>query len=93
MALQTRGGTTTKRQEISPEMAFTVSLIDAGGNLWSSPDLSKKRVYFNSVRIGDMFMNGFFDCVERKWHVEHGNISGEEFGAAIAEKIAAGVKF
>lgn len=95
MGLRIRGSALAGKtqQEITPEIAFNLSLIDAGGNLWTSDDSSKKRIYFNSVRVGEMFMNGFFDCVDRTWHVQLGDISGEEFGRVVSEKIAAGIKF
>lgn len=78
---------------ITPEMAFSLALMDAGGKLWTSDDTAKKRIYFNDVSFGNDFVTGYFDCTTRIWSVKNGAISGENFGVMVLAKIAAGVKF
>ncbi len=72
-----RGPARRARRHAKPEKTeaekaaeqYEAALIEAGGNLWISGDLSKRRIYFNDVtRESDgRKMSVYYDAIAEKW--------------------------
>jgi hypothetical protein len=75
-----------KSEEQKAAEQYEQQLKDAGGHLWMTDDLSKKRIYFNDViRDSDgKRMSVFYDCKEQRWQTGK---YADEFVAIIRERI------
>lgn len=73
----------TEAQKTAEE--YERKLKEAGGNLWLTDDLSKRRIYFNEVKRDDgKQMDVYYDCTEQRWQT--GKFA-DEFVAIIRDKI------
>ena len=66
----------------TPHQVMARALQAAGGNYWASPDLSKRRVYFNDLVISPRHHeNVYFDVLAGTWH--------DRVGGALAPEVQA----
>ena len=67
-----------------PHAQFVIKLAKKG-NYWTSTDGSKKRVYFDMIRVGNVDAKGYYDIAARSWVCT--SVAADVFSTAVLSTI------